>query len=84
MISDGIKNSRLRNILTQLCCNKRMMSDCRFFDRMLIVFLFAFNRFVCFVIVGEIEGIFARTRMSFRDFSFLYEIIGGWLKIFVA
>ena len=44
------------------------MSDCRFFDRMQIVFLFAFNRFVCFVIVGEIEGIFARTRMSFRDY----------------
>ena len=26
----------------------------------------------------EIEGIFARTRMPLRDFSFLLETIGGW------
>ena len=32
----------------------------------------------------EIEGIFARTRMPLRDFSFLLETIGGWRKIFLS
>ena len=55
-------------------CNKHI-TGCViavFSYHMQISFQLIFNRFADFVIFCEIKEIFARTRMSLRDFAFLY------------
>ena len=60
------------------------MRDCRFRESVeVIICKFPSSLLLTASLIDccEVEGIFAQARMSLRDFSFLREIIGGWLKI---